>query len=263
MFWLSKTIGFILLPSNVIGVLGLAGVIAALIGRRRLGLSLLIFSISLLVICGWSPLGPAMLVILEDRFPEPRLSEPVAGIVMLGGAVDTHITVERGHATLNEAGERVSAMLALSRRFPEARLVLSGGASHVLTTQPVTESAVARNLLVELGVEPSRIEVEERSRDTCENAEQSLLLATPRSGEQWLLVTSASHMPRAVACFRAAGFPVRPYPVDYRTRGEADLRRPVDSIADGLQAVDLAAHEWIGLTTYRLFGRTKDLLPAP
>src|SRR3990167_2131584 len=118
MFWLSKTIGFILLPSNVIGLLSLAGVFAVLIGRRRFGLSLLIFSISLLVICGWSPLGPAMLVILEDRFPEPRLREPVAGIIMLGGAVDTHITAERGRATLNEAGERVSAMLALSRRFP-------------------------------------------------------------------------------------------------------------------------------------------------
>ena len=204
-----------------------------------------------------------MLVVLEDRFPEPRLSEPVAGIIMLGGAVDTHITAERGQATLNEAGERITAMAELSRRFPQARLLLSGGANHVLTTQPITESAVARDLLVGLGVDPHRIELEERSRTTCENAEQSLLVAKPGEGDRWLLVTSASHMPRAVACFRAVGFSVIPYPVDYRTRGPEDLRRPVDSIADGLEAFDLAAHEWIGLATYRVLGQTHELLPSP
>jgi uncharacterized SAM-binding protein YcdF (DUF218 family) len=149
---------------------------------------------------------------------------------MLGGAVDTHITAERGQATLNEAGERVTTMAELSRRFPQARLLLSGGANHVLTSQPVTESAVARDLLIGLGVDPARIEMEERSRDTCENAEQGMMLAKPQPGEQWLLVTSASHMPRAVACFRAAGFPIIPYPVDFRTRGPADLRRPVDRL---------------------------------
>jgi uncharacterized SAM-binding protein YcdF (DUF218 family) len=121
---------------------------------------------------------------------------------------------------------------------------------------------VARDLLVGIGVDPGRIEMEERSRDTCENAEQSLVLAKPQLGENWVLVTSASHMPRAVACFRAAGFSMVPFPVDYRTRGLADLRRPVDSIADGLEALDLAAHEWIGLATYRLFGRTHELLPS-
>jgi uncharacterized SAM-binding protein YcdF (DUF218 family) len=223
----------------------------------------LVISTVVLIIAGWSPLGRAALMALEDRFPQSKLAEPITGFIMLGGAVDTHITAERGQATLNEAGERVTTMAELSRRFPQARLLLSGGANHVLTSQSVTESAVARDLLIDLGVDPGRIEMEERSRDTCENAEQSLLLAKPQPAENWVLVTSASHMPRAVACFRAAGFSIIPFPVDYRTRGAADLRRPVDSIADGLEALDLAAHEWIGLATYRLFGRTKELFPAP
>lgn len=263
MFYVSKLIEFVLLPSNVAGLLGLLGILGILIGRRRLGLSFLILSTVLFVVGGWSPIGRAALMALEDRFPQPPLAEPIAGIIMLGGAVDTHITAERGQPTLNEAGERVTTMAEFSRRFPQARLLLSGGANHVLTSQPVTESAVARDLLIGLGVDPGRIEMEERSRDTCENAEQSLLLAKPQPGERWVLVTSASHMPRAVACFRAAGFFITPFPVDYRTRGAADLRRPVDSIADGLEALDLAAHEWIGLATYRLFGRTKELFPAP
>lgn len=263
MFLVSKLVEFLFLPSNLIGFLAALGVVLLVFRRPRFGHAALVLAALLLALGGWSPLGRAALMALEDRFPQPELVEPIAGFVMLGGTVDTHITAVRGQASLNEAGERVMAMAELSRRFPKARLLLSGGANHVLTSQPLTESAVARDLLVSMGVDPSRIEIEVRSRDTCENAEQSLLLAKPRSGEQWVLVTSASHMPRAVACFRAAGFPVIPYPVDYRTRGTEDLTRPVDSVADGLEALDLAAHEWIGLAMYRLVGRTKELFPWP
>lgn len=263
MFLISKLFEFLLLPSNLIGFLAGVGLLAFPLRRPRLGRVALVLAALLLMVGGWSPLGRAALMALEDRFPQPQLAEPIAGFIMLGGAVDTHITAERGQATLNEAGERLTTMAELGRRFPTARLLLSGGANHVLTSQSVTESAVARDLLIGLGIDPSRIEMEERSRDTCENADQSTLLAKPKPGENWVLVTSASHMPRAMACFRAAGFSVIPFPVDYRTRGAADLRRPVDSIADGLEALDLAAHEWIGLASYRLFGRTKDLFPAP
>jgi uncharacterized SAM-binding protein YcdF (DUF218 family) len=263
MFFVSKVIEFLLLPSNVIGFLAGLGLLALIFRRRRLGRALLVLAVLLLMVGGWSPLGRAALVALEDRFPQPQLAAPVAGVIMLGGAVDTHITAVRRQGALNEAGERITAIGELSRRFPEARLLLSGGASDLTSPEPVTESAIARDLLVGIGVDPQRIELEERSRTTCENAEQSLLVAKPQAGERWVLVTSASHMPRAVACFRAVGFSVIPYPVDYRTRGPADLRRPVDSIGDGLQVLDLAAHEWLGLAGYRLLGRTGELLPSP
>lgn len=140
--------------------------------------------------------------------------------------------------------------------------MLSGGAGHALASDPVTESGVARDLLVGMGIDMSRIEMEEHSRDTCENAAQSKLVAKQLVGREWLLITSASHMPRAVACFRAADFPVTPYPVDYRTQGATDLLRPVASIADGLQALDLAAHEWLALAGYRASGRTREFLPG-
>jgi uncharacterized SAM-binding protein YcdF (DUF218 family) len=263
MFLVSKLVDFLLLPSNFIGFLAALGLLGLLLRRRRLGGALLVLASLLLIVAGWSPLGPAALMVLEARFPEPTLSGPIDGIIMLGGAVDTHITAGRGQPTLNEAGERLTAVAELSRRFPQARILLSGGASDLVSPEPVTESAIARDLLVGVGVEPQRIELEERSRNTCENAEQSLLVAKPAAGERWVLVTSASHMPRAVACFRAAKFPIIPYPVDYRTRGKANLLRPVEAVADGLQALDLAAHEWVGLATYRLFGRTGELLPAP
>ncbi len=263
MFLISKLVEFALLPSNLIGFLALLGVILVLIGWWRLGRGFLVTASLALAVAGWSPIGPAALLVLEDRFPTPQLSQPIAGIIMLGGAVDTHITADRRQPALNEAGERIAAVAELSRRFPQARVFLSGGASHVLSSEPVTESAVARDLLVGLGVAPERMEMEESSRTTCENAKQSLLAIKPAPNEPWVLVTSASHMPRAAACFRAVGFPIIPYPVDYRTQGTASLRRPVDSIANGLQASDLAAHEWIGLVAYWALGATNELFPKP
>lgn len=215
----------------------------------------------ILLVAGWSPLGPAALAVLEDRFPPPYLEGKIDGAVLLGGAIDTHISARRSTQALNEAGERITAIAALGHRYPDMRVVLSGGAGHVRSVGLLTESEVARELLVGMGLDQARIEIEEESRDTCENAEMSLRAASPAPGERWLLVTSASHMPRAMGCFRAAGFPVTPFPVDYRTQGFVEVWHPSASIAKGLSALDLAAHEWIALAGYRALGRTSEFFP--
>jgi uncharacterized SAM-binding protein YcdF (DUF218 family) len=201
-------------------------------------------------------------MVLEDRFPQPTLDKPVTGIILLGGAVDTHISSDRYTLAINEAGERLTATVDLSRRYPDARIFLSGGSGHIGGAGTLTESQVARDILISLGVSPQRIDMEERSRNTCENGTESAASVQPKPGELWLLVTSASHMPRAVGCFRAAGFDVTPYPVDYRTRGAADLERPTSSISVGLAETDLAAHEWFGLLTYRIAGLAAEMFPA-
>lgn len=259
-FVISKLVENFLLPSNAIGLLAIAGVLLIVLRRVRLGAAFLIVSTLAVVLVGWLPVGSASLGILENRFSRPAIQGKVTGIVMLGGAVNTHVSADRSTVALNDAGERLVAVAELSRRYPDARIILSGGISHLLFGRGETESALAKTLLVKIGVAPDRIELEERSRNTCENASYSKVLAAPRPGEQWILVTSANHMPRAVACFRAAGFPVIPYPVDYRT--EHSPWQFSKSIADGLQMADLAAHEWIGLWAYHLTKGT-ELFPAP
>jgi uncharacterized SAM-binding protein YcdF (DUF218 family) len=261
-FVISKLVETILLPSNLIGLLGVLGLLLLALHRRRSGAVLLVMATLLLAVVGWSPIGVAGLVLLEDRFPQPTITGDVAGIIVLGGEIDTHISSDRGAVAVNDAGERLTAAAELSQRYPDARIILAGGANHLLFGQAKTESAYARDLLVAIGVSDSRIELEEKSRNTCEDAIESKAVVQPKPGEQWLLVTSASHMPRAVACFRAVDFPIIAYPVDYRTRGRADLKALSNSIADGLEAADLAAHEWIGLVAYH-FVKSTELFPAP
>jgi uncharacterized SAM-binding protein YcdF (DUF218 family) len=88
-------------------------------------------------------------------------------------------------------------------------------------------------------------------------------LVKPKPGERWLLVTSAWHMPRAIGCFRRAGFKVEAYPVDRPARPIAEELLPSRTLAGGLHQTDQAIHEWIGLGAYWVTDRTSELLPGP
>jgi uncharacterized SAM-binding protein YcdF (DUF218 family) len=117
------------------------------------------------------------------------------------------------------------------------------------------EIAIARRLHAAAGLEPPRLVFETRARDTCENARLTRELVRPRPAENWLLVTTAMHLPRAMACFRAAGWEVIPYAAD--RRGSVGPFEPASfRIGDNLALADDALHEWLGLAYYRLSGRT-------
>jgi uncharacterized SAM-binding protein YcdF (DUF218 family) len=88
------------------------------------------------------------------------------------------------------------------------------------------------------------------------------VLLKPKPSERWLLVTSALHMPRAVGCFRAAGFQVEPYPVEFRT-GSLSHHTQYATWSAAFFNLDFAMKEWIGLIAYRLMGRINALFPGP
>jgi uncharacterized SAM-binding protein YcdF (DUF218 family) len=262
-FTLSKVVGFFALPSNLLIVLALIGVVLmgtrlARCGRRITGTAVL-----LLAIAGLSPLGTALVRPLEQRFPPwtAGTGEPT-GIVVLGGAIYPSLSAQRGTPVINDGAERMTIMADLARRFPNARIVFSGGSGKLLGSHP-DEAQFVVPLLQSFGIAAGRIETESVSRNTFENATMTKALVRPEPGQRWLLVTSAFHMPRAVGCFRRAGFAVEPYPVDWQTGGAADLLSPFEAVSAGLGLTDIAMREWTGLLIYRLTGRTSALFPAP
>lgn len=262
-FALSKILGFFASPSNLFITVGIVGLVLLCTRHIRLASWLIVTSVVLIAIAGLSPLGNALILPLEQRFPPWDPSHgPPNGIVMLGGAVSPDVSAARGSVALNEAAERLTATAELARRYPDARIIISGG-SNALMFEEEIEAVYAVRQLEALGVAHDRITAEEQSRNTIENAVFSRLVANPKPGERWLLVTSAHHMPRAIAAFRAAGFPVEAYPVDWRTRGPAELMWLFPTVGDGLRRTDTAVHEWVGLIAYRLAGKTAELFPAP
>jgi len=262
-FTASKVLGFFALPSNLLIAIGLIGLVLLCTRFTRLASWLIVTSLVLIAVAGLSPLGNALILPLEQRFPPWDASRgPPDGIVVLGGAISPDISAARGAVALNDNAERITAAAELARRYPGARIIYTGGSSALFFNEGI-EAAFAVRQLEALGVAHDRITAEEQSRNTIENAVFSRLIAAPKPGQRWLLVTSAYHMSRAMAAFRAAGFAVEAYPVDWRTRGPIDLVHPFASLSDGLQRTDTAVHEWIGLLAYRLAGKTTTLFPGP
>ena len=262
-FVLAKVLWFLLQPSSLMLGCVIAGV--ALLRTRWCGLArrLVWGGLAALLIGGLSPLGDLLIRPLEGRFPRAEIDgAAIAGIIVLGGAEDSRAAETPQLAPLNEAGERYTEAVALARRLPQARLIFTGGSGMLITTGP-QEADVAGRLFEALGVAKERLALESKARDTYENAILTARLVDPKPGERWLLVTSAWHMPRAIGCFRQAGFKVEPWPVDYRAARGFDALRLQSSIPEGLRRIDFIVREYVGLVMYYATGRTSVLWPGP
>jgi uncharacterized SAM-binding protein YcdF (DUF218 family) len=262
-FYLLAKIGwFVATPSNALPLLILAGVALVLLKHRRSGLGIALAATAGILIGGLAPVANALILPLEERFPPFRDDgRPVDGIILLGGSVEPDEAADRGQFAANDSAERIMSTITLARRYPQARIVISGGSGTLFGRR--AEAPLIAVYLTGFGLAAERLVVEDRSRTTAENAAFTRSLVEPKPGERWLLVTSAWHMPRAVGVFGKVGFPVTPYPVDFRTGGRGDLLRPFGSVSVGLKRLDLAMKEWVGLVAYRLSGRTSELFPGP
>jgi uncharacterized SAM-binding protein YcdF (DUF218 family) len=262
LFFLAAKLFWALLRPNTLALL-LAMVGLALVWRgQRFGRWPLALGLGWYGMVFLLPVSTALVLPLESRFARPAtLPGPVTGILVLGGAVEQRLTAAHGIPALNGAAERMTEAVALARRHPEARLVFTGGSAAIIPGGP-TEADTARRLFTDLGLPSSRLTFEDESRNTWENAALTHRLVNPRAEETWLLVTSASHMPRAVGSFRAAGWRVVPWPVNHTTGADPVLwyNWPFPT---RLNQSEGALREWIGLAVYRLTGRTDAFFPAP
>lgn len=260
-FFLFKLAQFVLLPDTMLVLLATAGLALLRTRWQRAGRRVLALGVGGLLACLLLPVDAWLVRPLEERFPPPAEPARVDGIIVLGGSVDQLLSADRGVPTIPSAAERLTTFVALARRWPAARLVFTGG-SGAPYAGAATEAEWARRSCEELGIPPGRVVFEDASRTTEENAVLTDRLVRPRSGETWLLVTSAAHMPRAVGVFRHVGWTVLPWPVGYRSM-RSDLSLRPSTLGGKLAVLDQAAHEWAGLLLYRLLGRTDALFPGP
>ncbi|MCG6115809.1 MAG: YdcF family protein [Mesorhizobium sp.] len=262
-FTLSKLFWFVANPINLIGLLSLLTVVLLVLRWRRTALAAAATATLIFVLSAWTSLGALLLVPLEERFQRPDpMPDNVAGIILLGGGFEGRINLARGGYETGVAGDRAIETAILARRFPDARVLISGGTG-TLILEGEGDADSAPRLLEALGVDPARMILENRSRNTHENAVFSRELAVPRPGETWLLVTSAFHMPRSMGLFRKAGFEVVAWPSDYRTAGNETPGLMQASEFDSLRNMNTALREWLGLVAYRLTGRLDEFLPGP
>jgi uncharacterized SAM-binding protein YcdF (DUF218 family) len=259
-FPLAKLGWGVLQPSHLLLLLVLATAIALIAGRPRLGRSLAIATALLFIVFGVLPTGDWLARPLEDAYPRPAaLPARVDGILDLGGGLGTDLLGQRHApaAALSEA--RLVSTFELARRYPDARVVFSGGWGR----HP--DSVAAAYVFGQMGLDPRRLTLESRSRDTFENLLFSQRLVRPLRGQVWVLATSAIQMPRAMLVARQIGWSMIPWPTDYITRPAGAARPVADYLntAGNLSRADEALHEQLGLLVYRLRGPARGAAPGP
>ena len=259
-FLASKLIWLLIRPESWLAGFFLIGILALWRGRLHAAKALLTTLLLALLTIGIFPMGLLLIAPLEARYPPAPVLQNIAGIIVLGGGEEADRWAASGEIALNDAGERFLAGIALAHRFPEARLVFTGGSPSLIGAGPATNS-LAEAIFQAGGIAPERILIEDRARNTAENASltRALLEArgenpVARTDRHWVLVTSAYHMPRAVATFRAAGWTnLTPWPTDFR--GGVFRARIGWDLARNLDELNLATKEWVGLLAYHLTGR--------
>lgn len=251
-------------PAQLFPVAVIAGGALLLAGRQRGGRWLIVFGALGLLGFGLLPGADFLARPLEQRFPAADLPADVTGIILLAGSERPGASSAFGQPQTGSHGSRYIAALRLASRYPGAMLVFSGGPMESAGEPELSRpSGVAARILHDIGIAPSRLRFDTSSTDSCAHAGNVRALVRPAPGESWIVVTSAMHMPRVIACFRAAGWPdVLPYPTDYRA---VPGRRSVETVqvSRNLEILNVAAHEWIGLVFYRLSGRTREVFPGP
>src|SRR5688572_15571067 len=133
---LAKILAFLTQPSTLAILAAVIGLVLLSRGRRpRLARVLAWGGVAFFIVGGHSPLGNALVLPLEQRFasvPAPKAGDRVDGIILLGGFEDGWVSSGRGGLGLNESAERITEGLRFALRFPDAKVVFTGGVGSIL-----------------------------------------------------------------------------------------------------------------------------------
>lgn len=253
--YLSKILPLFVMPISVVMILVLAALLLLARGRTRIASGVLVAAIGVLWISSTPLMAEALYRNLEARYPPLPLEQvPEAGcIVILGGVLSPPLK-PRVDTELSGSIDRVYKAAQLYRAGKARMLVVTAG-EQPWSQSPWAEAELIRDLLMEWGVPREAIFLEGSSRNTRENAIYSRNLIDSIHCETSLLVTSAAHMPRAAAAFRAVGVSIVPVSTDVRVV-DRGLPAAMDFLPDAaaLAMSSEAIREWIGQAFYRLQG---------
>lgn len=259
-FIVSKLVWFCISPDSLLLILLISATLLLFLKREKLAKKIYIIAATLVLLITLFPVGEWLAAPLEYRFEtNPTLPTHVDGIIVLSGSEDAHRSHLWGQPEFNAGAERLTTFVTLARKYPNAKLVHSGG-SGSLILQEFKEAEVAGKLYDNLGLDTTRILFEKESRNTFENVRNSKKLVNPQDGENWVVITTATHLVRSVGIFQKQGWEVIPYPVDHKGKKGKQFRVTYD-LANNLYSLKSVLREWLGLVSYRVAGKTSSLLP--
>ena len=251
--FLTKLVSALLSPlSLVLIAVVVAGLLWLLQRRRGAGYSLGV-ALALFLVFSSEPFARWILMPLEARYEPLREMDQVQDVrwvLVLGSGASDMAEYPATTRLTGVASLRLTEGLRIHRELPESTLVLSGGT--VFGDEP--SATVMSRAAVSLGADLERIRIHPNPRNTYEEAR---LVWEAIGDEPFILVTSASHMPRAMLLTRKAGVNPIPAPTAIRTATTRSARDPAYYLpsASALEMTERAFHEYMGIAWAWLRGQ--------
>lgn len=235
MFFLKKLITFFILPPGVFVVVFF--LIAILRRKQKVILTLSLSCGIIIYLLSIEPVKDFLLSPLEEKYKRPATVEGDVIVVLGGGSYNTGVLTD-------DSLKRLLTGFVLQKRL-NIPIILSGGSA--ITSLP--ESEVMKTVLIELGVDKSKIYTDKNSRDTIGNAVFTRKMCETNRFRKVILVTSAYHMPRSVLSFKQVGLDVIPYPTDFKMDKKYNIYSFFPKM-NVLQDSTKAIREYIGFLSY-------------
>ncbi len=251
-FYIAKITWLVIALDSLLIIWMAVGVFCLLKQYLRVASVLLVGLLTVNIIIAAFPVGEWLMYPLEHQYP-PATVDPAEydGVIVLGGGQHNAVTHAWQQVALTHAGERSLLLLTMAQSLPKDIPIVFTGGNGRMSSQGISDSGVIKQLLDENNIPQDRVIFESQSRNTFENAVLSKVLVQPKADERWLLVTSAFHMPRSMAVFCKADWPVTAYPVDFRSRKDKLIRLDW-GYARHLNRLNTAFREWVGILAYRI-----------
>ena len=250
-FVISKVFTPFLHPLNYIFIFLLLALV--FYRKPRFGRTCIALALLLLMVFGTYPLPDIMVRYLESRYPLPSQLPQVDAVVVLTGMLDLKAST-LDNLEFYDGVERILTGMQLVRNRYGQKLIIAGGSGD-LYNQTVSEARLLKAFAINFGLPEEQILIDPSSRNTHENAINTKLLMEKHNIASIFLVTTASHLPRAMGCFKKLGIHPIPYGVDYHSPPSPEYRLS-SFIPDvgALRKTSFVIHEYIGLLAYKLAG---------
>ena len=257
-FYLSKIIWLLLNPFNIFIFFTVFTILLYLFSYKKTGILIFITNSFFLFLISFLPIGNYLIHQIEKEYHlNTVIPENLDGILILGGATNPIMFKEFKQISVNGSAERLIESIELIKKFKNAKIIFIGG-SGVINRPDLGHAQVAKSFYKKMGLLENKIIYENNSRNTYENILFSKKIAKPQKDQKWLLITSASHMKRALLIGSKHNWHLIPYAVDFQTMKKLKFIPNLNFLSN-LNAFQKGSHEWLGLITYYLMDRTNKI----
>lgn len=228
------------MPLSIGLILFFLGIIFLLSKNYKKAKFFLITSFIWILLISYSPFSNYLIQPLENQYKSYlEVDSKIPYILVLGSGHVTNDNLSKISQLSNSALMRLNEGLRIYEKLDNAKLILSGYAGDDVKTP---HALISKAAAISLGIPSSNIITQEKAKDTAEEAEY---VKKTVGKKQFILITSAFHMPRAMKIFQSAGLEPIAAPTDFLSKKEGNYLQEPN--AKEIRKTEVAMHEYIGI----------------